>query len=184
MYCRYVDDIFLSMENFKALETIKNKLEEKSVLKVSYEIEVNKQLSFLDSLVKREENHLQTAVYIKNTNTGDIMNYNSICPQKYKIGVNKTLLNRAYVISTNWKILQQEISRFRQLFVNNNFTMSIIDDTVKTLVNEKIKKMNLTIEPNKDKITTYDQINSVLPNVSIALIPPASPSALSPKSTT
>ena len=52
-----------------------------------------------------------------------------------------------------------EISGFIQLFVNNNFPMSIIDDTVKTF-NEKMKP---AIESNKDKMTTHDQINSELP---------------------
>ena len=33
------------------------------------------------------------------------------------------------------------------------------------------KKMKPTIEPNQDKITTYNQINSELPNESITLIP-------------
>ena len=103
------------------MKQLKSKLEEISVLKFTYEIEINKQLAFLESLVAREENRLQTSVYIKKTNTGDIMNYDSICPQRYKIGVIKTLLNRAYTISSNWKILHQEIGRLRQLFVNNNF---------------------------------------------------------------
>ena len=74
MYIRYVDYTFLIMENCKVLETIKDKFEEKYALKFTNEIEANKQLSFLDSLVKREENHLQTSVYIKSNNTGDIMN--------------------------------------------------------------------------------------------------------------
>ena len=80
---------------------------------------------------------------------------------------------QAYVISSNWKILRQEICRIRQLFVNNNFPMSTIDNTVKTFLNEKMKP---TIEPNQDKITTHDQINSELPNESITLIPLTSPS--------
>ena len=39
------------------------------------------------------------------------------------------------------------------------------------------EKMKPTFEPNQDKITTPGQINSELPNESIALIPPTSPRA-------
>ena len=38
LYCRFVDDIFLTVENFKVLETIKNKLEGKSVLKFTMKL--------------------------------------------------------------------------------------------------------------------------------------------------
>ena len=51
--------------------------------------------------------------------------------------------------------------------------MSIIDDTVKTLLNEKVKP---TIKPNQVKITAHDKINSELPNENITLIPLTSPS--------
>ena len=61
-------------------------------------------------------------------------------------------------------------------FVNNNFPMSIIDDTVKTFINEKTKP---AIEPNQDKIMIYDKINSELPNESITLILHTSPSVSS-----
>ena len=89
IYCRYVDDIFLVLPNFKLLETIKSQFETHSSLKFTYEVESNKKLAFLDTLIAREKQSLSTTVYTKKTSTGECINYNSVCPDRYKTGVVK-----------------------------------------------------------------------------------------------
>ena len=83
VYCRYVDDCFLVINNIRQLETLKDFYQENSVLKFTYETEVKKKLPFPDVLIDKETN-LKTTVYIKSSSRAETINYNSLCPLKYK----------------------------------------------------------------------------------------------------
>ena len=137
IYARYVDDIFLIVKNLSDLDLIKTSFESNSVLKFTYETEKCGKLNFLDVMLQKEGNKLTTSVYVKNTNDGTCINYNSICPDRYKTGVIKTLLHRAFHLSSKWEDFRCETQRLRQLFVNNNFPIRVVDETI-----DKFKAQN------------------------------------------
>lgn len=112
--------------------------EEESVLKFTYELEKCKQLAFLDVLVRKCGNMFSTSVFIKDTNQGDCINYNGLCPDKYKVSVIKTLLHRGFHVCSDWASFHLEINRLKQLLTNNNFPMSIIDSTVNNFLQNKV----------------------------------------------
>ena len=58
------------------------------------------------------------------------MNYQSICPQRYKTGVFKTFLSRANEISSDWETFERECRRISQLLTNNNYPMNLIRSTM------------------------------------------------------
>jgi len=152
VYTRYVDDCFLLVDNVDQIDSIKRQFEENSVLKFTHELEKSKQLPFLDSLIRIHGNKIQTSVYIKSTNFGDCINYKSVCPERYKTGVIKTMLHRGYHISSSWELFIAEIDRIKQLLTNNNFPMQVIDSTIQKFVN------NLhSVEPSPaaEKIKLY-----------------------------
>lgn len=140
LYARYVDDCFLLVQDYELLQRIKNKFEQVSVLKFTYEIEESCKLPFLDVLVSRHNELFRTCVYTKDTNYGDCINYRSLCPENYKIGVIKTLLHRGYAVSSDWSTFHTEIQRIKQLLTNNNFPMDIIDKTVNKFVNSRVNR--------------------------------------------
>lgn len=131
IYCRYVDDIFLVIKNVDDLNKLKSDFEKNSILKFTYEIEKDKTLPFLDVQLcnnTKSTNHnsnnnnsfnnnnnvkISTSVYSKTTSSNTCINYNSICPNRYKVGVIKTFLHRAYLICDNWKSLDNEIKRIK-----------------------------------------------------------------------
>ena len=80
LYVRYVDDICLITPKFDTLIQIKETFEANSVLKFTFETEINKKMPFLDTLIHRSGSNYRTSVYSKPTNFGDCLNYNSICP--------------------------------------------------------------------------------------------------------
>jgi hypothetical protein len=128
LYARYVDDIFLLIDNISTLQNLKSTFEAQSVLKFTFEIEKLKALPFLDVLIERTEDHkLKTSVYTKTTNTGECMNYNSITTEQYKLAVVRTFLHRAYKISSSWELLHSEMQRIKQLLTNNNYPITIIE---------------------------------------------------------
>ena len=138
IYCRYVDDCFLVIDTFSQLTSLKEYMEEHSVLKFTYEIEQRKQLAFLDVLISRNDNQLTTSIYTKPTNSGECLNYKSLCPQRYKIAVLRTLLHRAYAVTNTWQHLHSEIERIRKLLINNGFPILIIDKNIEIFINSKI----------------------------------------------
>ena len=76
-------------KNFATLDEIKTQFENFSVLKFTFEVETNKTLNFLDVKITKSENRLKTSVYTKPTNEGDCINFHSIAPERYKMGVVK-----------------------------------------------------------------------------------------------
>jgi len=154
IYARYVDDCFLFVERTDDLTIIKNMFEEQSVLSFTYEIESSRRLSFLDVIVNRCRDNFETSVHVKKTSSGDCINYRSLCPERYKTGVIKTLLHRAYKISSNWSIFHAEVERIKQLLTNNNFPMKIIDETIGNFLS-KICSITGSQEDPKEKITIY-----------------------------
>ena len=135
LYLRYVDDIYLILENKALVNNLQQQFESNSVLKFTFEFETKNKLPFLDVLLQRTNTNIVTSVYVKSTNYGDCLNFNSICPTKYKISVIKGFLHRAYHVSQNWLIFDTEVQRIKQLLTNNNFPMSIIDETVNKFIN-------------------------------------------------
>ena len=152
IYCRFVDDIFLLVKNIDILDNLRSKFQENSVLKFTYEVEHERALTFLDVDVYRNDNQFRTTVHVKSTHSGDCINYKSIAPEKYKTGVIKTMLHRAYTISSDWIGLSDEIQRLKQLFVNNNFPQTIVEKEINSFLNKKL-------DNNRAEDTTSTNIN-------------------------
>ena len=50
-------------------------------------------------------------MHIKEANYSSCLNYTSICPDSYKVGVINSYLHRAYFVSSNNEILETEMER-------------------------------------------------------------------------
>ena len=152
-YIRYVDDIFLLVDNENEIKKVKEIFQQVSCLKFSYELEKENKISFLDVLLKKENGIIDLSVYVKTTNNGDTINYLSECPNRYKIGAITSLINRAYKICSNWNNFNEEIERLKQVFVNNNYPNDIFDSVVKNFIEKKISGQ--TKEQENNKINLY-----------------------------
>jgi hypothetical protein len=74
-----------------------------------------KSMPFLDVVINMKENTFKTKVYTKPTNHGDCLNYNSVCPDRYKAIVVQAFLYRGYHVSSDWAQFSFEIERIKQL---------------------------------------------------------------------
>ena len=153
IYCRFVDDSFLVIKKFSELEILKQEFENCSCLKYTYEIESCKKIPFLDVMVTRSADSVKTAVYVKPTSNGECMNFDSICPKRYKIGVIKTLLHRSYSICSDFQTFYDDVQRIKQMLVNNNFPNFIVDKTIKTFIDNK-NNVNNAATPNNPSVTS------------------------------
>ena len=136
-YKRYVDDTFLL---FKKQEHINKFLEylnsKHKNIKFTKEVESEDQLSFLDILIKRENNVFTTSIYRKKTFTGLGSHFLSEEPFIFKINTIKTLIYRAYHLSSNYFYFHKEIDFLKTFFHNNGFPQKLFLSTInKFLVN-------------------------------------------------
>ena len=131
LYARYVDDIFILVASEKEILDLKEKFEEQSVLTFTYEnSSKTNQLAFLDTLVTKTSKGLTSSVYVKPSNSGVCLNFNSECPDRYKASVVYSYLIRAYKLSEDWNSFHEEIIRIKQLLVNNNYTNAFVDNII------------------------------------------------------
>ena len=138
IYVRYVDDIFVLVNSEEELINLKQTFQEQSVLNFTYEIGVNGKLPFLDVLINNNSSKFETSVYHKPTDQGKCLNYDSECPEKYKVSVITNYINRAYRISDSWQNFHQEISHVRQILVNNNYPNTLFDNQLKKFLDKKL----------------------------------------------
>lgn len=153
-YARYVDDIFVVINSEDDLDSMKNILEEKSVLKFTHELGYKK-LNFLDVTIDISNNQLDTSVYTKITNTGDMLNYQSECPMKYKTGVIKAMLHRSKKISSNPETFEKEITRLKQVFTNNNYPAEVIDNCIEVFQKHKLPNNGTKSPSTKNTVAIF-----------------------------
>ena len=110
-HVQYVDDICLIVDKFHCINQLNELFEKHSVLKFTCVIEINKKLAFLDVLIDRNDSNCNTSVFVKPTNSGECLSYDSLCPNRYKSGLIKCLLFRAFKISNSWLRFHAEVER-------------------------------------------------------------------------
>ena len=100
-YKRYVDDTLTIMPDTTSAATFLHVLNNcHSSVKFTMETEINGLLPFLGMQLLNRAPQIETKVYIKPTNTGLLLHYQSHVDTRYKRGLLKTMLDRAYCLSS------------------------------------------------------------------------------------
>ena len=90
----------------------------------------DKFLPFLDVEVKLVDDGVETWVHRKPTDTEVILNYSSLAPMSWKIGLAKCFVNRAKKICSNTNYLRKEICYLGKLFENNDYPVGFVEKTL------------------------------------------------------
>ncbi|XP_072028555.1 uncharacterized protein [Amphiura filiformis] len=108
---RYVDDTMVIIKK-SAIESFTDHLNTcHPSIKFTMERKSNGQLPMLDVMVKREENgSLSFQIYRKPTHTNQYLNFASHHPLQHKLGVVRTLVDRASSIVTKEEDLDHELN--------------------------------------------------------------------------
>ena len=93
-------------------------------------MEKDSAISFLDVLITRKDDTINTSVYRKQTFTGLGTNYNSFIPNLFKINAIRTLVHRCYNVSSTWKIFDDEVSFLKNFFQNNSYPLKLVESCV------------------------------------------------------
>ena len=127
-YKRYVDDIFCMFEHkdhaYQFLEYL-NK--QHDYIKFTIEEEENSKLPFLDVLIsKLDSGEFHTITYKKPTNTGLLTNFTSFCSYTYKVGLIKTLVDRAHKINSDDASRETDLKFISTVLQRNSFPLTLI----------------------------------------------------------
>ena len=102
-YKRYVDDTFSIMPHVETAEAFLSTLSDSHPsISFTMELATNGKLPFLGVEIVKHMSRLETKVYKKPTDTGLLLHYQSHVDVRYKQSLLKTMLNRAFKLSSNW----------------------------------------------------------------------------------
>ncbi|XP_071491393.1 uncharacterized protein [Diadema antillarum] len=112
---RYVDDTIVVIKEDQIDQFTDHINSQHSSIKFTMEREENGQIPVLDVLISRnQEGRLSFSVYRKPTHTEQSLNFTSHHPLQHKLGVIRTLNDRAHTIVSKEEDRQQEINKIRK----------------------------------------------------------------------
>ncbi|CAB4023095.1 Hypothetical predicted protein, partial [Paramuricea clavata] len=130
-YHRFVDDTITTQRSFASAEDFLNTLNNcHPSLNFTMECEVDGKLPFLGMEAIRTHGHIETKVYVKPTNTGLLLHYQSHVDRRYKKSLITTMLNRAFRLSSSWKHFVEECDRLKSVFANLRYPLRLVDSII------------------------------------------------------
>ena len=112
IYRRYVDDTLTVMSDLATATTFLHTLNSAHTLvKFTMEVEKNGKLPFLGTELLNHAPRIETKVYVKPTNTGLLLHYQSHVDNRYKGSLLTTMLDHAHRLSSSWAYFSEECDR-------------------------------------------------------------------------
>ena len=148
-YRRYVDDIFCIFQNREdALRFLDYSNSGHRNIKFTVEEEHDGTLPFLNVLISHtpEVSNFQTTTYYKPTYTGLLLNFTSFAPFSYKLGLVKTLLDRAHKINSTQSKIKSNIKSIFKVLQKNLFPLHILNKVLRDLQSGSQKQGSLNSE--------------------------------------
>ena len=100
-------------------------------IRFTMEKKAHHKLPFLDVVVDNNNpNSFLTRAYRKKTFTGLLTNYFSFTLYSYKVGLIRTLVDRAYKINNTWLGLREDITKLMEILKKNLFPAHLIERVV------------------------------------------------------
>ena len=104
----------------------------------SYLIRLQHTSSIVCVEVLNVASRIKTKVYVKPTNTGLLLHYQSHVDNRYKRSLITTMLDRAYRISSDWSYFSQEYDRLETVFLKLKYPRHLFNLSVKQFVDFKV----------------------------------------------
>ena len=138
-YRRYVDDTLTIMPNITTATDFLNTLNHAHP-SVSFTMEIEKDgtLPFLGTQLLNRAPQIETKVYVKPTNTGLLVHFQSHVDNRYKRSLLTTMLDRAYRLSSSWLYFSEECERLKSLFPRLDYPHHLINSAINTSTNSRI----------------------------------------------
>ena len=148
-YHRYVDDTLVIMPNLSAAKVFLETLNHAhNAVSFTMEVEENGMLPFLGVQLLNRAPCVEIKVYVKPTNTGLLLHYQSHVDSRYKHGLLVTMLDRAHRLSSSWAHFSEECERLRGVFRKLRYPNHLIDSVINRFI-------TLRVAADQPKQTAY-----------------------------
>jgi len=167
LYRRYVDDTLARMPNTDAATVFLTTLNGlHPSLTFTMELPVDDRIPFIGIEIIKNGTKLETQVYRKSTNTGLLLHFHSHTDKRYKDSLLKTMLHRAYALSSTTEAFNEECAKLRSIFSRLDYPWSLIESVISNFVSRnpsaRIAERNITDESNIVRISLpfKDQVSA------------------------
>ena len=82
--------------------------------------------------------HLSNSVYRKSTNTGLLLHFHSHVDRRYKTSLLKTMVDRAYRLSSTNELFETECIKLRSIFSNLKYPNKLVDSTISSFIKSRV----------------------------------------------
>lgn len=148
-YRRYVDDTLTVMpDRVTAGQFLDTLNSTHPSLQFTMEVEREGSLPFLGTELLNRAPKIESKVYIKRTNTGLLLHFQSHVDIKYKRSLVNTMVDRAYRLSSNWSFFSEECDRLRGVFHNLKYPKPLVETTIKRFVERRISSADPCPSPD------------------------------------
>lgn len=143
IWLRYVDDIFaiVRKSELNSLLTLLN--EQYETINFTTEKEADRELPFLDLLVRNENGKIKFAVYHKPTSTKRCISADSHCPIQHKKAAFHSYVHRLCKLPLSIADYKREYEHISEIAVLNGYNARMVDDLIVQHMRQ-IKNSNLT----------------------------------------
>lgn len=149
-YRRYVDDTLTVMPDLATATTFLHTLNSAHTsVKFTMEVEKNSKLPFLGTELLNHAPRIETKVYVKPTNTGLLLHYQSHVDNRYKRSLLKTMLDRAHRLSSSWAHFSDECDRLKKVFARLKYPGRLVNSTINTFLQSRIVGTQPTQTPKE-----------------------------------
>ena len=166
-YRRFVDDTFTIMPDIASARIFLDTQNHcHPSAKFTKEVERNASLPFIGVELLNLAPRIKTKVYVKPTNTGLLLHYQSHVDNWYKRSLITTMLDRAYCISSDWSYFSQECDRLETVCLKLKYPRHLFNLAVRKFVDSKladqqhIPSIDTTTHPIRVIIPFKDQVSA------------------------
>ena len=143
LYRRYVDDTITAMPDVAGAESFLSTLNEcHPSISFTMESASNNKLPFLGMEITKNGCQLSTSVYRKPTNTGLLLHFHSHVDRRYKTSLLRTMVDRAYRLSSTKELFELECKELRSIFSKLKYPNELVDSTILSFIKSKLSNVS------------------------------------------
>ena len=122
------------------------------------ELPTENTLPFLGIVLRKDSQNITTSVYVKSTNTGLLLHYDTHVDNRYKKSLIITMLDQAFKLSSNWSLFYEECIRLKTLFLQLTYPDHLNHSMISNFITSK-----QTPAPARESTPDLQSVRIVLP---------------------
>ena len=154
LFERYMDDIIreIKRQEIQAKLNAINQLH--PMLKFTIENETDGKIPFLDMEIHHVGNSLSSTWYVKETDTGLIMNYHALAPKRYKKSVVQSFVHRIFRCCSSWELMTSSLERAKAVLDKNQYPAEFYEPIIGETLNKIQRSMTQQITTEASNTTS------------------------------